>query len=94
LEGSEKEKMLSGELYRASDPELVRERQRCRSLLQAFNTRPDEEQRLAFRRDLLGSIGTGTSVQPPFACDYGYNVLVAFGTSELTRGCHPRLRAD
>jgi maltose O-acetyltransferase len=40
LEGSEKEKMLSGELYRASDPELVRERQRCRSLLQAFNTQP------------------------------------------------------
>ena len=38
LEASEKEKMLSGELYRASDPELVRERQRCRSLLQAFNT--------------------------------------------------------
>jgi maltose O-acetyltransferase len=76
LEGSEKEKMLSGELYRASDPELVRERQRCRSLLQAFNAQPDEEQRLAVLRDLLGRLGTGTSVQPPFACDYGYNVLV------------------
>ena len=74
--GSEKEKMLSGELYRASDPELVRDRQRCRSLLQAINTQPDEEQRLAVLRDLLGSIGRGTSVQPPFACDYGYNVLV------------------
>ncbi len=38
--GSEKEKMLAGELYRASDPELVRERRRCRSLLQAFNAEP------------------------------------------------------
>ena len=42
---SEKEKMLAGELYRASDPQLVLERQRCRSLLQAFNTEPGEEQR-------------------------------------------------
>jgi hypothetical protein len=55
LEGSEKEKRLSGELYRASGAELVRERQRCRSLLQAFNTQPDE--RLAVLRDLLGRPG-------------------------------------
>jgi maltose O-acetyltransferase len=57
LEASEKEKMLSGELYRASDPELVRKRQGCRSLLQAFNPQPDEEQRLAVLRDLLGRHG-------------------------------------
>jgi maltose O-acetyltransferase len=76
LEGSEKHKMLSGELYRASDPELVRDRQRCRSLLRSFNNQPEEEQRLAVLRDLLGRIGDGTSVQPPFACDYGYNVQV------------------
>jgi maltose O-acetyltransferase len=76
LEGSEKEKMLSGELYRASDPELVLDRQRCRSLLRSFNTQPEEEQRLAVLRDLLDRIGDGTSVQPPFACDYGYNVHI------------------
>ncbi len=76
MEGSEKEKMLSGELYRASDPELVLDRQRCRSLLRSFNTQPEEEQRLAVLRDLLGRIGDGTSVQPPFACDYGYNVQI------------------
>jgi maltose O-acetyltransferase len=74
--GSEKEKMLAGELYRASDPELVRERQRCRSLLHAFNTEPDEVQRQVFLRDLLGRIGSGTFIQPPFACDYGYNVSI------------------
>lgn len=74
--GSEKDKMLAGELYRASDPELVHERRRCRSLLQAFNTQPDEEQRLALLGELLGRIGGGTYIQPPFACDYGYNVSV------------------
>ena len=76
MEGSEKEKMLSGELYRASDPELVRDRLRCRSLLRSFNAEPEEEPRLAVLRDLLGRIGDRTSVQPPFACDYGYNVQI------------------
>src|SRR5262245_7346137 len=73
---SEKDKMLAGELYRASDPELVRERRRCRSLLHAFNTQPDEEPRLAPLRELLGRIRKGSFVQPPFACDYGYNVSI------------------
>jgi maltose O-acetyltransferase len=73
---TEKDKMLAGELYRASDPELVAERRRCRSLLRAFNTQPDEEQRLAVLRELLGGIGGGTLIQPPFACDYGYNVSI------------------
>lgn len=74
--GSEKEKMLAGELYGASDPELVRERLRCRSLLHAFNAHPDEGRRLAVLRELLGAIGDRTSVQPPFACDYGYNIAI------------------
>jgi maltose O-acetyltransferase len=73
---SEKDKMLAGESYRASDPELVHERQRCRSLLQAFNTQPDEEQRWDLLRELLGRLGSGTYIQPPFACDYGYNVSI------------------
>src|SRR4029453_17764535 len=74
--GSEKEKMLAGDPYRASDPELVHERQRCRSLLQAFNTEPEEEQRLTLLRELLGRMGRGTFIQPPFACDYGSNVSI------------------
>jgi maltose O-acetyltransferase len=71
---SEKDKMLAGGLYRASDPELVRERRRCRSLLHEFNTQPDEDQRLDLLRELLGRIGSRAFIQPPFACDYGYNV--------------------
>ena len=78
--GSEKDKMLAGELYRASDPELVRERRRCRSLLQAFNTEPGEERRLTLLQELLGRIGSGTFIQPPFACDYGSNVSIGDNT--------------
>jgi maltose O-acetyltransferase len=73
---SEKDKMLTGELYRASDPELVHERQRCRSVLQAFNAQQDEDQRLALLKQLLGRIGSGAFIQPPFACDYGYNLSI------------------
>ena len=73
---SEKDKMLTGELYRASDPELVHERQRCRSVLQAFNAQQDEDQRLALLKRLLGRIGSGAFIQPPFACDYGLNLSI------------------
>ena len=73
---SEKEKMLAGELYRASDPELVAERRRCRSLLHAFNKEPDEEERLTILRELLGALGRRSFIQPPFACDYGDNVSI------------------
>jgi maltose O-acetyltransferase len=73
---SEKDKMLTGELYRASDPELVRERQRCRWVLQAFNAQQDEDERRALLNQLLGGIGSGAFIQPPFACDYGYNLSI------------------
>ena len=74
--GSEKDKMLAGALYRASDPELVHERQRCRAVLHAFNAQQDDEQRLALLRQLLGRIGSGAFIQPPFVCDYGYNLSI------------------
>jgi len=73
---TEKEKMLAGELYLASDPQLVRDRRRCRSLLHEINGQPDEEQRFALFRELLGRIGDSSFIQPPFACDYGSNITV------------------
>jgi maltose O-acetyltransferase len=77
--GSEKERMLAGELYRGSDPELVHDRRRCRLLLRRINDEPDDEERLALFRELLGGMGSGSFIQPPFACDYGYNVSVGDG---------------
>jgi len=68
--------MLAGTLYRASDPELVLERQRCRVLLHAFNTEPDEGRRAGILQELLGAVGARTSVQPPFACDYGSHIAI------------------
>jgi maltose O-acetyltransferase len=73
---SEKEKMVDGELYDPTDPELVADRNRARNLTQRYNdTRPDEQTaRRELLEDLLGSVGTECQIEPPFRCDYGYNI--------------------
>ncbi|WP_372341975.1 sugar O-acetyltransferase [Nocardia sp. CC227C] len=68
-----RQRMLRGELYRDSDPELVAERRHCQRLLDTFNaTGADEdEHRRALLTDLLGEIGAGSWIMPRFQCDYG-----------------------
>ena len=75
---TEKKKMLAGELYRAANPELVAERARAEDLLRTYNaTRGDETgQRAAILAELLGSVGEGVVLRPPFYCDYGYNIRI------------------
>jgi maltose O-acetyltransferase len=74
---TEKEKMLSGELYNALDPELSDERQRTRLLIKDLNdTREDEnEKRKSILKKLLPYSGANLWVQPPFYCDYGTNIM-------------------
>lgn len=71
-----KENMLSGKLYKGSDAELVVERQRAKSLVHQFNTQdpmsvgPNDPT----LSQLLGSRGAFFYIEPPFRCDYGYNI--------------------
>jgi maltose O-acetyltransferase len=73
---SEKEKMLKGELYDASDSELTAERKHARELTHRYNrtTENDDEQREQLLESLFGSIGDECYVEPPFRCDYGSNI--------------------
>jgi maltose O-acetyltransferase len=73
---SEKEKMLAGELYFASDPKLVAERLQARQLTkQLNNSNPDEtELRESILAKLIGKKGKNFWIEPPFFCDYGYNI--------------------
>ena len=73
---TEKEKMLAGELYFASDPELLAERLRARRLTRAYNatTELEQESRTSLLGELLGSMTPETFIEPNFRCDYGYNV--------------------
>jgi maltose O-acetyltransferase len=73
---SEKEKMLAGDLYFASDPELVAERLHARQLTKKLNdSNPDEtELRESILAKLIGKKGKNFWIEPPFFCDYGYNI--------------------
>ena len=80
--------MLAGQLYRASDPELVRERARAQGLLGRYNATgaEDGDERRALLAELLGSVGEDAWVEPPFHCDYGWNVSLGAG-AYLNFGC-------
>jgi maltose O-acetyltransferase len=75
---SEKAKMLNGNLYDASDSELVAEREHARELTRQYNqtTETDPERREDLLRDLLGATGDDCWIEPPFRCDYGSNIHV------------------
>lgn len=74
----EKRRMLNGELYDPDDPDLVADRERARDLTRRYNrTTPDErDERQCLLEDLLGEVGDECHVEPPFRCDYGYNIHV------------------
>jgi maltose O-acetyltransferase len=78
----QKDRMLRGELYRASDPELHADMLRCADLLARFNataaTATDERRRLL--EELLGGIGDDVMIRPPIQLDYGYQTTIGRGT--------------
>jgi len=62
-------------------PEVTRRLQRCADLCHEINSlRPSQvEQRNVLLRDLLGSTGENFVFNPPFRCDFGYNIHVGEG---------------
>ncbi|MBO7748140.1 acetyltransferase [Paenibacillus sp. MWE-103] len=75
---TEKEKMLSGELYQAADPVLTKDRLNARRLTRLYNQtlETEHEERQAILRELFGSTGRSLYVEPTIRCDYGYNLHV------------------
>lgn len=73
---TEKEKMLAGELYDSTDPQLIAERRHARDLTRAFNNTSagDGLQRKQILAELMGAMGKHAMIEPPFYCDYGYNI--------------------
>ena len=73
---TEKQKMLTGQWYNPLDKALSAERLAARKLQHCFNQScPDDT---ALRRELLKqwlpNTGKHFYVEPPFFCDYGYNI--------------------
>jgi maltose O-acetyltransferase len=73
---TEKQKMLAGELYLAADAELSAERRNARRLARLYNatTEDDEDVRRQILEEWFGQIGPQVQIEPPFRCDYGYNI--------------------
>jgi maltose O-acetyltransferase len=76
MAGTEKEKMLAGELYRPGDPELQADLASNKVWMDSYNATVPRSaaERHALLKERLGSVGDGTVVRPPFFCDYGYNI--------------------
>jgi maltose O-acetyltransferase len=77
-----KERMRRGELYLASDPELVADHARAQELLERYNGtgNSDRDERARLLRDLLGDAGEGVVIKPTFRCDYGRYISIGAGT--------------
>jgi maltose O-acetyltransferase len=77
---TQRDRMLSGELYRPDDPELVVSRRACQRLVGLFNAGPaGGERSRQVLRQLLGSLGEGSEIIPRFQCDYGTQISIGAG---------------
>ena len=70
--------MLAGELYNALDKEISDERMATRLLLKRLNETAENESELRAEilKQLLPNTAEGVWIQPPFYCDYGYNITM------------------
>jgi maltose O-acetyltransferase len=75
--------MLAGDQYIADDPDLQREALRAAQLVAAYNASAADapEVRRRILGELLGGVGQGVAIRPPFYCDYGYHIASAIGRS-------------
>jgi len=75
---SEKDKMLAGELYHPSAPELQVELEACAAWLARYNAAMGEPASVWHKllRERLGAVGAHAMLRPPFYCDYGFNIRV------------------
>ncbi|WP_430789015.1 maltose acetyltransferase domain-containing protein [Virgibacillus flavescens] len=77
MKKSEKQKMMDGELYDPSDPDLVEERLNARRLIRKFNQMAETDQdRTKLLKEWFGSTGENLFIESSFKCDYGYNIHV------------------
>jgi maltose O-acetyltransferase len=89
--------MTAGDLYIADDPRIQEALLRARRLEERYNRSSIDEagERRALLEELLGEVGQGTEIRPPFHVDYGTQIrmgarvfanfgLVALDVAEIT----------
>lgn len=78
---TEKQKMLAGELYVATDEELAADARRVAGWMDRYNASIARTQQdyATLLREMLAEVGDGAYIRPPFHCDYGYNISLGKG---------------
>ena len=78
---TERDKMVAGQLYRCADAELVAARVHARQVVRAYNASDPaaEGERHALLAGLFAQFGEGAVLEPPFHCDYGWNISLGDG---------------
>ena len=74
----EKDKAMRGEVFKAGDPDLKREREYAKALCFKYNhTDPnDENEKVSIIKDLIGNIKGKFTINAPFYCDYGRYITI------------------
>lgn len=70
---TQKERMLAGLIYDPNDGDIMDEQIKCLEKMYDFNaTRPSElKKREALLKEMLGSVGEGCYIEPPFHSNWG-----------------------
>ncbi|CAN7266510.1 sugar O-acetyltransferase [Phenylobacterium sp. LjRoot164] len=77
---TQKQKMLAGELYDASDPEIQADHAAAVAWMARFNALDlPMDERHALLAEKLAYAGKGATIRPPFHCDYGFNISLGDG---------------
>lgn len=73
---NQKERMLNGLPYKAWLDGLEDEREACKAIIYEFNLlKPEERERIPeILKKLFGKTGENIWIEPPFHCDYGWNI--------------------
>ena len=74
---SEQEKMIAGQLYYAAEPMLVAAREKAHAICHDYNSTPNGgPHKNDLLTQLMGQVGQNCFIEPPFFCDYGYNIFL------------------
>ena len=75
---TERERMLSGQLYDAGDETLTAARGRAKRLTWRYHQLDptDWDSRTQLLQELLGHLGEDSWIEPPFRCDYGTQISI------------------
>lgn len=85
---TEREKMLSGQIYDCGDAELLNQWHKAKNLIRDFNQVDSEnlEKKKTILNELLGGSGENLWITAPFYVDYGNNIY--FGNNcEVNMNC-------